>query len=136
MPPEPISGSSRISVGDLLAEARRGLRRVEPRHVRAEVAGGAVLVDIRSDGQRSDGGHLPGAIYVPRNVLEWRADPGSGHREPGLGARDTRLILICQEGYQSSLAAATLQRLGRDATDVIGGFAAWRADGLPIVSPA
>jgi rhodanese-related sulfurtransferase len=65
-------------------------------------------------------------------VLEWRADPESGYSDPALGDRDTRLILICNEGYQSSLAAATLQLLGRDATDVIGGFASWRAAGLPV----
>jgi rhodanese-related sulfurtransferase len=94
--------------------------------------GRAVLVDIRSDAQRATDGVLPDAVYIPRNVLEWRADPESGHSEPALGERDTRLILICNEGYQSSLAAATLQLLGREATDVIGGFLAWHAAGLPV----
>jgi rhodanese-related sulfurtransferase len=136
MPPESINASPRLSVGDLLEEARRGLRRVEPGRVPAAVAAGAVLVDIRSEGQRAAEGLIPGAVHVARNVLEWRADPGSGHPEPALGDVETRLILICQEGYQSSLAAATLQRLGRDATDIVGGFVAWRADGLPVVSSA
>jgi rhodanese-related sulfurtransferase len=76
---------------------------------------------------------VPEAVYVPRNVLEWRADPESGHPEPALGGLDTRLILMCHEGYQSSLGAATLQLLGRKATDVIGGFVSWRAAGLPVI---
>ncbi|MEA2301940.1 MAG: hypothetical protein QOD61_615 [Solirubrobacteraceae bacterium] len=135
MPSEPSSHSPRPTIGDLLAEARRGLRRVAAPQVSTVLADGAVLVDIRSDAQRAADGWIPGAVYVPRNVLEWRADPRSGHPEPALGDLETRLVLICHEGYQSSLAAATLQRLGRDATDVIGGFVAWRADGLPIVSP-
>jgi rhodanese-related sulfurtransferase len=73
---------------------------------------------------------------VPRNVLEWRLDPASDHRNPRLARRGARVILICDEGYQSSLAAATLRDLGIDATDVIGGFQAWRQAGLPVVSPA
>jgi rhodanese-related sulfurtransferase len=121
-----------LSVDQLLAEARRGLARVGPEEAARELAEGSVLVDIRSDSQRSADGLMPDAVHVPRNVLEWRADPGSGHSDPSLGGRETRLILICNEGYQSSLAAATLQLLGRDATDVIGGFVGWRAAGLPV----
>ena len=97
---------------------------------------GAALVDIRSEGQRAADGVVPGAHPVPRNVLEWRLDPASDHRNPRLARRGARVILICDEGYQSSLAAATLRDLGIDATDVIGGFQAWRQAGLPVVSPA
>jgi rhodanese-related sulfurtransferase len=125
---------TRTTVDRLLAESRAQLDRLEPNEAMARVRDGAILVDIRSDAQRVADGVVPGAVYVPRNVLEWRADPESGHTEPALGGFDTPLILFCHEGYQSSLAAATLQRLGRaDATDVIGGFAAWRAAGLPVV---
>jgi rhodanese-related sulfurtransferase len=90
-------------------------------------------VDIRSDRQRTEDGVIPGASYVPRNVLEWRLDPESQHRDPDLGRPDARVMLICNEGYQSSLAAGTLQRFGlADATDVVGGFQAWRDAGLPV----
>jgi rhodanese-related sulfurtransferase len=135
MPSQPVNRSSRLTIGDLLAEARQALCRVAPQLVAAMLANGGVLVDIRSDAQRAADGRIPGAVYVPRNVLEWRADPQSGHAEPALGGLETPVILICHEGYQSSLAAAMLQRLGRDATDVIGGFVAWRADGLPVIRP-
>jgi rhodanese-related sulfurtransferase len=120
-------------IARLLEQARSQLRRLSPDEARDDAARGAVLVDIRSDPQRAADGLIPGAIYVPRNVLEWRADPSSGSAEPALGAIDTKLILICHEGYQSSLAAATLHQLGRAAaTDVIGGFVAWRDAGLPV----
>ena len=92
---------------------------------------GALLVDIRSDSQRARDGLIPGARFVPRNVLEWRFDPRSDARLPE-ASYDRRVIVLCQEGYTSSLAADSLQRLGiHRATDVIGGFAAWRAAGLP-----
>jgi len=132
----PVGRPPRLTVGQLLAEARHGLSRVAPQGVSDAVADGAVLVDIRGDAPRAEDGHIPGAVHVPRSVLEWRADPDSGHPEPALGDLRTRLILICHEGYQSSLAAAVLQRLGRDATDVVGGFVAWRAAGLPIIPAA
>ena len=126
--------AQRMSIDQLLAEARAELQRLDPRAVAAALDGGdAVLVDIRGDAQREADGLVPGAVNLPRNVLEWRADPTSRHRHPGLGGWEVRLILLCHEGYQSSLAAATLRRLGRDATDVVGGFAAWRTAGLPIV---
>jgi rhodanese-related sulfurtransferase len=90
-------------------------------------------VDIRSDRQRAADGVIPGARFVPRNVLEWRLDPESADRDPELARPDARVMLICDEGYQSSLAAATLRRFGlADATDVVGGFQAWRAAGLPV----
>ena len=117
----------------LLAAARRGLCRVEPAEALAAIGDGAALVDIRSDLQRAQDGLLPGAIFIARNVLEWRCDPASPWRDPSVAQTQRRLILICNEGYQSSLAAATLQELGlAHATDVIGGFQGWRADGLPV----
>ena len=129
------------SVSDLLDEARRGLRRVEPGEARAAAsAGDAVLVDIRAESQRSRDGVVPGAVFIPRNVLEWRCDPSSDWSDPEVvGQPGRQLIVMCNEGYQSSLAAATLQRFGfADATDLIGGFQAWRAAGLDVetVSPA
>jgi rhodanese-related sulfurtransferase len=123
------------TVDALLSEARQDLARLSPRAANdATRAGGAVLVDIRSDLQRATDGVIPAAAFVSRNVLEWRLDPESEHRDPELARRDRQVILICNEGYQSSLAAATIRRLGVDATDVIGGFQAWRDAGLPVVT--
>jgi rhodanese-related sulfurtransferase len=120
-------------VEGLLTEARRGLRRLDPQEAQRALSDGSRLVDIRSDRQRAADGVIPGARFVPRNVLEWRLDPESADRDPALARPDARVMLICDEGYQSSLAAATLQRFGlADATDVVGGFQAWRAAGLPV----
>jgi rhodanese-related sulfurtransferase len=123
-----------MSVEDLLAAARARLERVEPEAALAAVRGGrAVLVDIRSESQRAADGVVPGAAIVPRNVLEWRLDPESPWRDPELARTDRRVILMCNQGYQSSLAAATLLELGHpDATDLAGGFQAWRDAGLPV----
>jgi rhodanese-related sulfurtransferase len=122
-----------ITVDELLAEARSKLRRLTPAETKAEMAHGVTLVDIRSEAQREEDGLIPGAVYVPRNVLEWRLDPACAHRNPELGSIDARVALICNEGYQSSLVAATVASFGlREATDVIGGFQAWRAAGLPV----
>jgi rhodanese-related sulfurtransferase len=122
-----------VTVEDLMAAARSRLRRVEAAEVAAELERGAVLVDIRSDAQRAAGGLLPNAVFIARNVLEWRCDPASEWRDPAVSDPSRRVILICEEGYQSSLAAATLQELGLpDATDVVGGFLAWRDAGLPV----
>jgi len=93
-------------------------------------------VDIRSERQREEQGLVPGAHFVPRNVLEWRADPTSGHHDPALAAVRGPLVLMCAHGYQSSLAAATLQELGlTGATDMVGGFEAWRDRGMPVLPP-
>ena len=127
--------SQPVSVDELLAEARRGLSRVSPAEAQSAAAGGALLIDIRSDSQRSRDGDVPGAHPVARNVLEWRLDPACPHRDPALARHDCLVILICDEGYQSSLAAATLRRFGLDATDVVGGFQAWRSAGLPVSAP-
>jgi rhodanese-related sulfurtransferase len=111
----------------LLDECRRGVDRVAPTALAAEVAAGALVVDTRPGEQRQRDGELPGAVVIDRNVLEWRLDPTSPNRIPeALPGR--RVILVCNEGYASSLAAHTLRRLGlADATDLEGGFQAWRA---------
>jgi rhodanese-related sulfurtransferase len=121
-----------MTLEELLERARRDLVRVEPEQAAAELAGGALLVDIRPADQRSVGGDIPGAIVIDRNVLEWRLAPDSEWRIDAVAGRETRVIVLCNEGYSSSLAAATLKELGLvNATDVIGGFQAWKAAGLP-----
>jgi rhodanese-related sulfurtransferase len=123
----------RTTIDDMLAAARARLDRVEPADAPAEVEHGALLVDIRSESQREQDGVIPGATYHPRNVLEWRMDPASGHNDPAVGGLDRRVIVVCNEGYQSSLAAAALRDLGFSrATDLVGGFHGWRAAGLPV----
>ena len=120
-----------MNVEELLAEARSRLERLDPHAARAAMDDGALLLDIRSESQRAADGVVPGAIFIARNVLEWRCDPASGWRDERvpIGAR---VILMCDEGCQSSLAAATLRDLGVDATDLDGGFRAWRAAGLAV----
>ena len=122
------------TIDELLAEAQAAIPRFTPGEAEAAAAHGAILVDIRPIEQRFRDGLVPGAIVVSRNVLEWRLDPSSTYRDPRLARRDTPVILICDEGYQSSLAAATLRRLGVDAGDVVGGVQAWKADGLELRS--
>jgi rhodanese-related sulfurtransferase len=127
---------ARQTIDDLLSEARAQIARVEPREARAAIGDGALLVDIRSEHQRERDGVVPEAIFIPRNVLEWRCDPASPWRDSRVGGHDRRLIVMCDEGYASSLAAATLRQLGFErAADLAGGFQAWRAAGLP-VAPA
>ena len=95
-----------------------------------------MLIDIRGDSQIARDGTVPGALVVARNVLEWRLDPDSEQRHPQAPGLGDRVILLCDEGYQSSLAAATLQQMGFTfATDVAGGFQAWREAGLPVMLP-
>ena len=124
-------GSSRpapCAVEELLVRVRVGIDRVSPENLAAEVAAGAVVVDIRPVEQRDHDGALPGALVVDRNVLEWRLDPTSPHRLPVATGADVRYVLVCNEGYSSSLAAATLRQLGLSrATDMVGGFQAWSA---------
>lgn len=116
------------AIDQLLAEVRNALDRVQVEDLADEVSRGAILIDIRPLEQRLGDGDLPGAIVIDRNVLEWRLDPSSPHRLPIATGADVRLIIVCNEGYSSSLAAATLQQLGlRFATDLIGGFQAWRS---------
>jgi rhodanese-related sulfurtransferase len=125
---------TRTTVDDLLAAARERLDRLEPGEAARAAENGALLVDIRSEVQRARDGVIPGALHHPRNVLEWRADPASGHSDPRISEDlDQDVILVCDGGYQSSLAAATLQDLGFvNATDLVGGFQAWKAAGLPV----
>jgi rhodanese-related sulfurtransferase len=124
---------TRTTIDDLLADARTRIDRVSPEDAASEMSDGALLVDIRSESQRADDGVIPGAIYHPRNVLEWRMDPASGHNDPSVGGVERRVIVVCNEGYQSSLAAATLRDIGfTRAADLVGGFQAWRGAGLPI----
>ena len=127
----------RLTIDGLLEAARRRLHRLEPSQAFEAMREGALVVDIRSESQQARDGLVPGAVVCPRNVLEWRLDPASGHTHPGLrDALERRVVLLCDEGYQSSLAAATLQDLGfTGATDVAGGFQAWREAGLPVEPP-
>lgn len=109
----------------LLAAARSGLDRVEPARLAAEVAAGALVIDTRPAEQRERDGALPGAIVVDRNVLEWRLDPTSAFHLPEVTSADQRIVIVCNDGYSSSLAAATLRQLGLSrATDLIGGYQA------------
>jgi rhodanese-related sulfurtransferase len=131
--PNTLSTVARTSINQLLERARARLRRLDALQAREAVENGATLIDIRSDAQRAADGSVPGALYLPRNVLEWRLDPDSGYRHADAPALDGHVIIMCNEGYQSSLAAATLQDLGfKHATDLDGGFQAWRAAGLPV----
>jgi rhodanese-related sulfurtransferase len=115
------------SADDLVAEARRSIGRTLPEELDAVVAGGGLVVDIRPAAQRSDEGDLPGAMVIERNVLEWRLDPYGSHRVAEATGFDRPVVVVCSEGYASSLAAASLRQLGyRHATDLIGGFKAWR----------
>jgi rhodanese-related sulfurtransferase len=124
---------ARTTIDELLADARAGLDRLTPHETLAAMGDGALLVDIRSEFQRAADGDVPGAIRLARNALEWRCDPDCDARDARIGGLDRHLIVMCDEGYQSSLAAATLQQLGfHRATDLDGGFRAWRAAGLPI----
>ncbi len=124
-------------IDDILAESRARLTRLSPeRAYQAWREDGAVLVDIRPAAQRAAAGEIPGILVIERNVLEWRLDPRSDARLPLADSYDLAVIVVCQEGYTSSLAAAALQDLGlRRATDLAGGFAAWLAAGLPTTHP-
>jgi rhodanese-related sulfurtransferase len=120
------------TIDGLLDRARSQLDRLSPLAACLEWLNGAELVDIRPAAQRAYEGDVPGALLVERNVLEWRFDPSSPARLPEATGHGVRVIVLCSEGYTSSLAAAALQELGLfRATDVIGGFQAWRAAGLP-----
>ena len=116
-----------------LEQARAGLRRLTPHETVEAVRGGALLIDTRTEAQRREEGELPGAIVIDRTVLEWRLDPASAWRIPEATGYDREVIVVCREGYSSSLAAASLQTLGlRQATDMIGGVQGWREAGLPM----
>jgi rhodanese-related sulfurtransferase len=134
----PVRPSGAVSIDELLAAARARLDRMNPHQVHAAVTGGdAILVDIRPAAQRAAEGEFADALIVERNVLEWRFDPASEARLPAARGYDVRVVVACSEGYTSSLAAAALQDLGlRRSTDLVGGFLAWSAAGLPTRSAA
>lgn len=125
-----------MTIDEALAAARSGLTRLSPREAATAHEQGALLVDIRPALQRADG-EIPGALVIERNVLEWRLDPASPDRVPEIEGYDQTIVVVCDAGYASSLAAASLQALGLvHATDLDGGFQAWRAAGLPTTPPA
>ena len=129
--------TQRRTIDELLAQARERLVRVEPAEARAALGRGALMIDIRSESQRAADGVVPGTIWFARNVLEWRCDPDCDAYDERVGGLDRHVILMCDGGYQSSLAAVTLQQLGfESATDLVGGFQAWRDAGLPVAPAA
>jgi rhodanese-related sulfurtransferase len=123
------------AINTLLAEARTRLERLSPQSALAASEAGALLIDIRPQINRRIEGAIRGAIVIDRNVLEWRLDPSAESRIPE-AAYDAWVVLFCNEGYASSLAAVSLQELGINAaTDMVGGYRAWRESGLPVISP-
>lgn len=116
-----------------LARARQGISILAPADAAVRRERGALFVDTRSEAQRRRFGEIPGAVHIERNVLEWRLDPSSEHRHPAVVDHDGPIVVLCQEGYASSLAVATLRQLGMtDVHDLGGGFEAWAAAGLPV----
>ncbi len=121
-----------LGIDQILEDARARIRRYSPAEAASAIAAGALLVDIRPQAQREEFGEVPGALVIERNVLEWRLDPRSDARIVDVADHSTRVIVLCQEGYTSSLAADSLRTLGlNEPGDVDGGFAAWRDSGLP-----
>lgn len=122
-----------VGVDDVLGRSRTGVRRLTPRQAQAAVEAGALLVDTRTEAQRREQGELPGAVVIDRTVLEWRLDPTGAHRIPEATGPDLHVVVVCRQGYSSSLAAASLRAVGLPrATDVIGGVEAWVEAGLPL----
>ncbi|MER5756607.1 rhodanese-like domain-containing protein [Streptomyces sp. NPDC002088] len=130
------AGERATGIDALLERVREGYERIEARAAYdAAQAGEVLLVDIRYAALRDRDGVIPGALVVERNELEWRLDPQGSHRAPEATSHDLRIVVICNEGYASSLATASLHQLGlHRATDLIGGFQAWKAAGLPVTS--
>ena len=121
------------TIGQLLAAARARLDRLDPAAAQREAASGALIVDTRCGEARRTTGVIPGSVHVPLSVLFWRLDPTSGHDDRALSDPTRRVVLVCADGYSSSLAAATLQDIGfARATDLDGGFNGWVAAGLPV----
>ena len=130
---------TRKTIDDLLQEARSRLDRLEPQQARAAQQEGALLVDTRSSDARRRDGVIPGSLHIPLSVLEWRLDPAAdpAFHNPHIHGLRQQLVLMCAHGFSSSLAAARLQELGFSrATDLAGGFAAWRDAGLPVLEAA
>jgi rhodanese-related sulfurtransferase len=131
-PPHMEPETTRRRLDELLATARARICRLEPADALAATDSGALVIDIRSDADRDRDGIVPGSLHIPRTVLEWRLDLDSPWRNPHVAGFDQHLLLLCDHGYSSSLAAATLLDLGFTSVgDVIGGYAAWREAGLP-----
>lgn len=129
--------SAPTGIDELLERVRSGYIRVDPREAYAASRAGALLVDIRYQALRDRDGLIPGALVVERNELEWRLDPLGSHRAPEATGHDLRVVVICNEGYASTLAAASLHTLGlHRATDLKGGFQAWKSAGLPVTDPS
>lgn len=126
--------TERQTIDGLLAAARDRIERLTPEGASSAMADGALLVDTRCGDDRRKTGTIPGSVHVPLSVLFWRLDPSSGHDDPALADLGRPIVLICAHGYSSSLAAATLRDLGfASVADVIGGFEAWAAAGLPVL---
>jgi rhodanese-related sulfurtransferase len=122
-----------MTIDELLAASRVGVRRYGPRETQAAIARGALVVDTRTEAQRRRQGELPGAVVIDRTVLEWRLDPTSDACIPEAKTADPEIVVVCRQGYSSSLAAASLRALGlARATDLAGGVEAWLAAGLPV----
>jgi rhodanese-related sulfurtransferase len=127
----------RFTLDDLVAEARASLVRLTPNEARAAQANGSLIIDTRMITDRERFGTVADSIHAPRTKLEWIVDPVSGYSDERIQGFDQHLIVMCDGGFSSSIAAATLQRLGFvHATDIIGGFFAWRDEGLPTVPPS
>lgn len=121
------------TIDDLLARARSRISRIEVEEAARLRDAGALVVDTRPFEQRREHGVVPGSIVIDRNVLEWRLQPGGEHRHPAVAAHDGPIVVLCQQGYSSSLAVASLVELGvPDVHDLVGGFEAWAAAGLPV----
>lgn len=122
-----------MGVEQVLAASRVGVQRLSPEQALAAVGRGALLIDTRTEVQRREQGELPGALVIDRTVLEWRLDPASPDRIPEATGNDLEVVVVCRQGYSSSLAAASLRAVGlRRATDLAGGVEAWVAAGLPV----
>jgi rhodanese-related sulfurtransferase len=129
-------GRQRISITAMVERARARYERLGPREAYEAMQRGALLIDTRDGDQRRRDGSVPGALVIDRTVLEWRVDPDSGTTHPAINGLDTPMILLCQDGYSSSLAVASLLDLGAtNVTNVAGGFQAWRDQGLPVRAP-
>jgi rhodanese-related sulfurtransferase len=127
-----VTTSVGTGVDAVLAASRRGVRRLTPDELLEAAARGALVVDTRTEAQRRRQGEFPGAVVIDRTVLEWRLDPASDARIPEATGCDLEVVVVCRQGYSSSLAAASLRAVGlHRATDLVGGVEAWLAAGLP-----
>jgi rhodanese-related sulfurtransferase len=127
-----VTTGVRAGIDEVLAASREGILRLTPAEVVEAQARGALVVDTRTEAQRRRQGELPGAVVIDRTVLEWRLDPAGAHRIPEATGYDLEVVVVCRQGYSSSLAAASLRAIGlHRATDLIGGVEGWLAAGLP-----